>query len=126
MERSFNKKGSMIDFEQGQHNTMFTIPMVFSSKQYGFFWNHPGWGVADWTAADTTVWTATSAVQVDFIIMTSSSSFGAATTTSKASPYADISNRYYDAIGTSNKPRTHPLWFSITSREYHERGGAPN
>ena len=109
MDRSFNKKGSVIDFQKDQHNTKFTIPMVFSSRKYGFFWNHPGWGAVDWTAADTTVWTATSAVQVDFILMTTSSSLDSAATTPRSSPYADISSRYYDAIGQWQATLLHQL-----------------
>ena len=55
-----DNKGLAIDFQTDQHNTKITIPFLVSSRQYGFVWNHPGWGGVD-LAEQETVWTATMA-----------------------------------------------------------------
>jgi alpha-D-xyloside xylohydrolase len=131
MTGQLDNKGQKIDFRADQTNTHVTIPFALSSRQYGLFWNHPGWGGVELGAAATR-WSADMARQIDILVVTSSSSSSsssslpataaaaasaaaapaaaaaaAATTTTAASPYADITGRYYDAIG--HAPRL-PDW----------------
>ena len=100
--KTLNLKGEQISFENDQTNTHWTVPFLISSKQYGMFWNHPGWGGVDMTNDNTTVWSAIAAKQLDVFIYAPS-----ATTQSKVSPYADLTTRYYESIGM---PSRLPEW----------------
>ena len=85
---TLDNKGRVIDFKTDQHNTRWTIPFLLSSKKYGFFWNHPGWGGVDMSAANATAWSAIAAKQLDVLVYAPSG------TASGASPYADLTARH--------------------------------
>ena len=129
MTGALDNKGQVIDFRKDQTNTHITIPFAVSSRHYGFFWNHPGWGQLI-LANNSTTWTADLAKQLDFLVMTSQSpsevssspsnkvdtehehealspSHAASRAEISPSPFADITGRYYDAIG---HPPMLPEW----------------
>ncbi len=61
----FNLKGSFL--ELAQRNSQASIPFVYSSRGYGFFWNNPGIGRASF-GRNMTEWEAESTKQIDFWI----------------------------------------------------------
>lgn len=62
----FDLKGSVIDL--CQQNTKCTIPFVVSSRGYGFLWNNPGIGRAEFGAGRTR-WVAEGARQLDYLVI---------------------------------------------------------
>jgi alpha-D-xyloside xylohydrolase len=80
-----DNKGTAVDLYH--RNTEFAIPFAVSSRNYGFLWNHPGTGIAEY-ALNRTVWTADSARQIDYWVTTGDT-------------YADILERYAEATGKS-------------------------
>ena len=63
----FDKKNT--SYEMLQCNTKSTIPVIYSSLGYGFFWNNPAIGRCEFTQTQT-VWTADSAYQADYLVFT--------------------------------------------------------
>ena len=61
----FNLKGSFL--ELAQRNSQASVPFVYSSLGYGFFWNNPGIGRASF-GANMTEWEAESTKEIDFWI----------------------------------------------------------
>lgn len=59
----FNLKGSFL--ELAQRNSQASIPFVYSSSGYGFFWNNPAVGRASF-GYNMTEWEAYSTKQIDF------------------------------------------------------------
>lgn len=62
----FDLKGSVIDL--CQQNTKITIPFVVSDKGYGFLWNNPGIGRAEFGMSRTR-WVAEASKQMDYLVM---------------------------------------------------------
>lgn len=62
---TLDQKGCSVELIH--HNTEFTIPVIVSSRGYGFLWNHPGTGRVDF-ARNVTRWSADRARQMDFWI----------------------------------------------------------
>lgn len=62
----FDRMGTVV--ELCQKNTKCTIPFYLSSLGYGFLWNHPGIGKAEF-GRNHFVWDAKSAVQLDYIVI---------------------------------------------------------
>ena len=100
MTGSLDNKGQVIDFKSEQRNTRITIPFAVSSKRVGVFFNNPGWGGVDLSAADTTVWSSVLAKQLDLCVMTHPAA-------AAEDPYPAILEAYYDAIGL---PTALPDW----------------
>lgn len=61
----FNLKGSFL--ELAQRNSQASVPFVYSSLGYGFFWNNPGIGRASF-GTNMTEWEAESTKEIDFWI----------------------------------------------------------
>jgi alpha-D-xyloside xylohydrolase len=71
----FNRKGMLIDFEQCQSNEggmanclPWHLIVTNHTVQAGFLWNVPSFGGA-YFGANATVWWATAAFQLDFVVM---------------------------------------------------------
>ena len=62
----FDLKGSIIDL--CQQNTKSTIPFVVSSRGYGFLWNNPGIGRAEF-GTSCTRWCAEASRQLDYLVI---------------------------------------------------------
>lgn len=62
----FDLKGSVIDL--CQQNTKATIPFVVSSHCYGFLWNNPGIGRAEFGTSRTR-WSAEASRQLDYLVI---------------------------------------------------------
>ncbi|MDR1118192.1 MAG: family 31 glucosidase [Bifidobacteriaceae bacterium] len=70
-------------FDLVQRNGEVSIPVVFSSLGYGFVWNHPGTGRAEF--GDRAVrWTADQALQLDYVV------FAGETPAALLGAYADL------------------------------------
>ncbi|MFL6114017.1 MAG: TIM-barrel domain-containing protein [Catenulispora sp.] len=114
----FDQKGAVIELVQ--RNAEVTIPVLVSSRGYGFLWNNPAIGRVE-LAANGTRWVADSARQLDYWIT--------------AGTPADIQRNYADATG--HVPML-PEWAAgfwqcklryrsqeellAVAREYHRRG----
>ena len=114
-----DQKGAVIDFVQ--RNTEVSIPFALSSNGYGFLWNMPGVGRAEF-GTNHTRWVANGAQQMDYWI------------TAAPTP-AQIVRQYVQATGL---PPTMPEWATgfwqsklryktqdellATAREYKRRG----
>lgn len=83
-----------------------------SSRQYGFFYNHPGWGSVDFSQEKTTIWKATMSRQLDFLVTTSINN------SLSISPYASILNQYYDSIGHATSLPDWALGFWASKNRY--------
>jgi len=81
----FDLKGCVLDLEQ--KNKQICIPFLLSSKGYGFIWNNPSIGTADFSMTFTR-FKAEYAKQIDYFIF------------AEDSP-ADIERRYADLTGKS-------------------------
>ena len=79
----FDLKGSTVDLFQ--KNGKCTIPYTYSSKGYGFIWNNPAVGRAEFVK-NQTLWFAECAKQIDYIVITGDSP-------------ADINYRYTEITG---------------------------
>ena len=66
----FDLKGAVI--ELCHQNTKSTIPFVISSRGYGFLWNNPAIGRAEF-GTSMTRWVAEAAEQMDFLVFTGDS-----------------------------------------------------
>ena len=66
----FDLKGSTVELLQ--KNGKCTIPYVYSSKGYGFMWNNPSIGRAEFVN-NHTLWHSECSKQIDYIIMTGES-----------------------------------------------------
>ncbi len=62
---SFDRKNSSCELIQ--YNTKATVPVVYSSLGYGFFWNNPSLGRCEFTK-NQTQWTADNAYQADWLV----------------------------------------------------------
>ncbi|MHC4981997.1 MAG: glycoside hydrolase family 31 protein, partial [Planctomycetota bacterium] len=78
-----DQKGCVIDLIQ--HNCEVAIPFVLSSRGYGFIWNNPAIGRAEF-GRSLTRWVAEATKAVDFLVITGDG-------------YADILRRYADITG---------------------------
>ena len=56
-------------YELYQCNTKASIPVIYSSLGYGFFWNNPSVGRCSFDKKRS-VWVADSAVQADYLVFT--------------------------------------------------------
>lgn len=63
----FNQKGCTLEMKQ--MNTHTIIPVVYSSKGYGFFWNNPAYGRIE-MANNGTYWIAEQTDQLDYFVFT--------------------------------------------------------
>jgi alpha-D-xyloside xylohydrolase len=88
-----NLKGSVIDLYQ--RHVKAVIPFVVSSKMYGFLWNNPSLGRAEF-GNNKTRWISEGCRQMDFFITVGDS-------------YADIMEHYADATGHAP---AFPFWAS--------------
>ena len=61
----FDKKGCSYDLRHW--NTKSAMPVIYSSAGYGFLWNNPGTGRAEF-ANNHTIWSADSCYQADYLI----------------------------------------------------------
>lgn len=115
----FDLKGSIL--ELAQRNSQASIPFVYSSLGYGFFWNNPGVGKVSF-GTNVTEWEAVSTKQIDFWI------------TAGDSP-AEILSNYMEVTGKPPVMPEHGLGFWQSklryqtqeellevAREYHRRG----
>ena len=66
----FDLKGASLDL--CQQNTKSTIPFVMSSKGYGFIWNNPAIGRAEFGTSETR-WVAEAARQIDYLVIAGNS-----------------------------------------------------
>lgn len=115
----FDLKGSTIPLEQ--KNTKCTIPFVYSTKGYGFLWNSPSIGEAQFVN-NHTKWYARACKQIDYIVIAGDTP-------------ADIMYRYTEITG---RAPVLPEWAAgfwqcklryqtqeellEVAREYHRRG----
>lgn len=115
----FNLKGSIL--ELAQRNSQASVPFVYSSLGYGFFWNNPAIGKASF-GMNMTEWEAESTKQIDFWI------------TAGDSP-EEIVQRYADVTGKTPMMPEYGLGFwqcklryqtqeelLSVAREYYRRG----
>ena len=115
----FNLKGAFL--ELAQRNSQASVPFVYSSLGYGFFWNNPAIGRASF-GLNMTEWEAQSTRQIDFWI------------TAGDTP-AQILSRYMEVTGKPPVMPEHGLGFwqcklryqtqeelLEVAREYHRRG----
>ncbi len=63
----FDKKNTA--YELFQCNTKTSIPVIYSSLGYGFFWNNPSIGRCEFNKKES-VWTADSTPQADYLVFT--------------------------------------------------------
>ena len=61
----FNLKGSSLELRQ--MNTHTVVPVVYSSKGYGFFWNNPAYGRVE-LVNNGTYWMAEESDQIDYFV----------------------------------------------------------
>lgn len=61
----FDRKGSTCDLVH--YNTKSTLPFLYSSLGYGFFWNNPSPGRCE-TTRNHTLWCANSTYQADYLV----------------------------------------------------------
>ncbi|MDD2980640.1 MAG: glycoside hydrolase family 31 protein [Hespellia sp.] len=87
----FDLKGSTIELLQ--KNGKCTIPYTYSSKGYGFLWNNPAIGRAEFVN-NHTMWHAQCAKQIDYIVITGESP-------------AEINHKFTDITGRAPK---FPKW----------------
>ncbi|MEY9856499.1 alpha-D-xyloside xylohydrolase [Catenulispora sp. GAS73] len=113
-----DQKGAVIELVQ--RNSEVSVPLLVSSRGYGFLWNNPAIGRVE-LAANGTRWVADSARQLDYWVTAGSA--------------ADVQRRYADATG--HVPML-PEWAAgfwqcklryrsqeellAVAREYHRRG----
>lgn len=64
-EDAFDRKGSTCNIVH--YNTKSTLPYLYSSLGYGFFWNNPSPGRCE-TTRNHTLWCADSAYQMDYLV----------------------------------------------------------
>lgn len=115
----FNLKGSIL--ELAQRNSQASVPFVYSSLGYGFFWNNPAIGKASF-GMNMTEWEAESTKQIDFWI------------TAGDSP-EEVVQRYADVTGKTPMMPEYGLGFwqcklryqtqeelLSVAREYYRRG----
>ena len=115
----FNLKGSFL--ELAQRNSQASVPFVYSSLGYGFFWNNPGIGRVSF-GKNMTEWEAQNTKQIDFWI------------TAGDSP-AEILQQYMAVTGKPPMMPEYGLGFwqcklryqtqeelLEVAREYHRRG----
>jgi len=91
--RHLNLKGRVIDLYQ--RHVKAVVPFVVSSEGYGFLWNNPSLGKAEF-GHDLTRWTSYGCRQMDFFI-------------TAGDTYAEIMERYADATGHAPE---FPYWAS--------------
>ena len=92
-EDAFDRKGSTCNLMH--YNTKSTLPVVYSSLGYGFFWNNPSPGRCE-TTRNHTLWCADSAYQADYLVFAGEKP-------------ADAMNIYSDLTGYAPK---FPAWAS--------------
>ena len=115
----FDLKGSFL--ELAQRNSQASVPFVYSSLGYGFFWNNPGIGRASF-GLNMTEWEAESTKEIDFWI------------TAGDSP-EEVLQQYMKVTGTPPMMPEYGLGFwqcklryqtqeelLDAAREYHRRG----
>lgn len=66
-EDAFDRKGSTCNLVH--YNTKSTLPYLYSSLGYGFFWNNPSPGRCE-TTRNHTLWCSESAYQADYLVFT--------------------------------------------------------
>ncbi len=64
-EDAFDRKGSSCNIVH--YNTKSTLPFLYSSLGYGFFWNNPSPGRCE-TTRNHTIWCSDSTYQADFLV----------------------------------------------------------
>ena len=115
----FDRKGCTYDLMHW--NTKSTLPVIYSSLGYGFFWNNPSPGRVEF-GLNHTVWTADSCYQADYLVFVGNTP-------------AEVLNRYARLTGFAPKM---PDWATgfwqsrcryesqeeliEAAREYHSRG----
>lgn len=92
-EDAFDRKGSTCNLVH--YNTKSTLPYVYSSLGYGFFWNNPSPGRCE-TTRNHTLWCSESAYQADYLVFTGETP-------------ADVMKIYCDLTGYAPK---FPAWAS--------------
>ena len=90
-EDAFDRKGSTCSLLH--YNTKSTLPFLYSSLGYGFFWNSPAPGRCE-TTRNRTLWFSDSAYQADFLIFSGDTP-------------ADVMKTYADLTGYASK---FPAW----------------
>ena len=78
-----DQKGCVVDLMQ--RNTEVNVPFMVSSRMYGFLWNNPGVGRAEF-GRNWTRWTAEATRLIDYVVIAGDS-------------YAEILNHYVDITG---------------------------
>ncbi|HOF88763.1 MAG TPA: glycoside hydrolase family 31 protein [Armatimonadota bacterium] len=78
-----DQKGAVLELRQ--QNTEVNIPFVVSNRRYGFLWNNPAVGVAEF-ATNFTRWTCDAAQQIDYWL-------------TAGDDYAELLRHYADATG---------------------------
>ncbi len=92
-EDAFDRKGSTCNLVH--YNTKSTLPYLYSSLGYGFFWNNPSPGRCE-TTRNHTLWCSDSAYQIDYLVFTGETP-------------ADVMKIYCDLTGYAPK---FPSWAS--------------
>lgn len=92
-ENAFDRKGSTCNIVH--YNTKSTLPYLYSSLGYGFFWNNPSPGRCE-TTRNHTMWCSDSAYQIDYLIFAGDKP-------------ADVMKIYCDLTGYAPK---FPTWAS--------------
>lgn len=92
-EDAFDRKGSTCNLVH--YNTKSTLPFLYSSLGYGFFWNNPSPGRCE-TTRNHTMWCSDSAYQADYLIFVGEKP-------------ADVMKRYADLTGYAPQ---FPAWAS--------------
>lgn len=118
-EDQFDRKGCSCNLVH--YNTKSTLPVIYSSLGYGFFWNNPSPGRCE-TTLNHTVWCSDNAYQIDYLIYVGNTP-------------ADVMKTYCDLTGYAPKfsPWAAGFWqcklryesqedLLEVAREYHHRG----
>ncbi len=84
-DRRLDKKGAVL--ELAHRNSQSSVPFMISSRGYGFFWNNPAIGTANF-AVNRTEWHARSTKKMDYYIVAGDSPF-------------ELEERYTEATGHS-------------------------
>jgi alpha-D-xyloside xylohydrolase len=108
-------------FDLVQRNGEVCLPVVISSRGYGFIWNHPGTGRAEFTA-ETVRWTADQAIQLDYVVFCGDSPADLLRTYADLTGYAPVMPAWALGLWQSNLRYTHQDEILAVAQEYHRRG----
>jgi alpha-D-xyloside xylohydrolase len=108
-------------FDLVQRNGEVCIPFVLSSLGYGFIWNHPGTGRAEFNS-QVVRWTADQAPQIDFLVFAGGSSAQVLRAYADLTGHAPVMPSWALGLWQSHLRYTHQDQIAAVAREYADRG----